>query len=295
MEDQKMEDKVRFTPGGPRPAEKVHLIIPEAERAVPPGGPRHRSRVRRVESGARLEFRAAGGARLRARDNPGPPDQANWITYAGWTNTTGNPITQFTTTWTVPPAPPTQASQLLYLFNGIEPADGQVILQPVLQWGDSGSDEDGQNRTGPFWTVASWMVGGPDGAATHTPHIRVNPGDVLVGVMTLTNQSPAGFVYTCEFQGLAGTTLTTPQISELVWCVETLEAYELQGNHVAPYDLDAASEYPATPVAFQAIGIVTNAPGPAGPWAAQNIVSQYGENTTIAADNTTNGSIVIAF
>jgi hypothetical protein len=289
-----MVDSVRFTPGGPRSSEKVHMIIPAADRAFPPGGPRHRSRVRRVESGQRVRFSAERGGRLRAQEFPGPPDAANWIAYAGWMNNTGTPITSLATTWTVPPAPATQASQLLYFFNGIEPGDGQVIVQPVLQWGDSGADEDGQNRTGPFWTVASWIVGGPDGSATHTPHIRVNAGDVLTGVVTLTDQSAAGFAYECEFQGLAGTTLATPPISQLVWCVETLEAYELQGAHTPPYDLNEASEYPPGQVSFHDIGIVTNAPGPAGAWVSQDVVSQYGENAVVAANSTTNGEVVIS-
>jgi hypothetical protein len=290
-----MGNSVRFTPGGPRARENVHMIVPAADRAVPPGGPRHRSRVRRIQSGETVRFTGDRTSRLRAKDLPGPPDQANWIVYAGWMNSTGNPITKLTTTWTVPPAPATQASQLIYLFNGIEPADGQVIVQPVLQWGDSGADEDGQNRTGPFWAVASWVVGGPDDSATHTPHIRVNPGDVLVGVVTLVNQSTLGFVYDCEFEGLPGTTLTTSPISELVWCVETLEAYELQGNRIPPYDLDSATKYPVGRLNFQDIGIITNAPGPAGPWMAQNVVTQYGENAFVAANTTTNGDVVITF
>lgn len=288
-------DKRVITPGGPRAPEQVHLIVPAADRVMPPGGPRHRSRVRRIEPGERARFAVEYGRRLRKRDLPGPPDEANWITYAGWMNNTGNPITKLTTTWTVPPAPATQASQLLYFFNGIEPADGQVIVQPVLQWGDSGQDEDGQDRTGQFWTVASWIVGGPDASATHTPHIRVSPGDVLVGLVALTSQSAPGFTYTCEFQGLTGTALITPPISELVWCVETLEAYELQGNHVPPYDLNAPSEYPVGTVSFQDIGIVTNAAGPAGAWSTQNVVTQYGENTVVAADSTTAGEVVISF
>lgn len=290
-----MENDLKFTPGGPRSRSKVHMVEAIRDMAVPPGGPRHRSRVRRIESGQTARFSAELGRRLRERDAPGPPDQANWITYAGWSNTTGNPVTRFVTTWTVPPAPATQASQLLYLFNGIEPADGQLIVQPVLQWGDSGPDEDGQNRTGNFWSVASWIVGGPDDSATHTPHIAVNPGDNLVGLISLANQSAAGFVYSCEFQGLAGTTLMTPPISELVWCVESLEAYELQGAHNPPYDLNAAAEYPGAPVTFEAIGIVTNAPAPAGMWNSTDTVSQYGEHTSITANSTVNGEVVISF
>lgn len=290
-----MNSDLKFTPGGPRSSEKVHMIEAIRDIVVPPGGPRHRSRVRRVESGQTARFSGQRGKRLRDRDAPGPPDQANWITYGGWTNATGRPITKFVTTWEVPPAPATQSSQLLYLFNGIEPADGQVIVQPVLQWGDSGADEDGQNRTGAFWTVASWIVGGPDDSATHTPHVRVNAGDMLVGTVTLAGRSAAGFVYNCEFQGLAGTTLVTSAVSELIWCIETLEAYELQGSHNPPYDLGAATEYPPAPVTFEKIGIVTDVPGPPGLWSSSDIVTQYGEHTSITTNATTDGEILISF
>ena len=93
------------------------------------------------------------------------------------------------------------------------------------------------NRTGQFWTVGSWLVGGPDNSAHHTPHVRVNPGDVLVGAMTLVSLISGAYAYTCEFQGL-DTLLSTPPMSELVACCQTLEAYELQGTHNPPYDLD---------------------------------------------------------
>jgi hypothetical protein len=290
-----VNNDLRFTPGGPRSREKVRMVESTSDLVVPPGGPRHRSRVRRVESGQKARFSETVGRRLRQEDVPGPPDQANWITYAGWSNTSGSPVTKFLSTWTVPAVPATEASQLLYLFNGIEPADGQVIVQPVLQWGDSGADEDGQNRTGPFWSVASWIVGGPDGSATHTPHLRVDSGDVLVGAITLVNQTAAGFTYNCEFQGLAGTTLPTPEMSELVWCVETLEGYELQGTHTPPYDLDAASEYPASPVTFGGIEIVTNGPRPAGLWTSSDVVTNYGEHTSIITNATVQGEIAISF
>jgi hypothetical protein len=290
-----MNNEMRFTPGGPRPPEKVRMVESAQDLVVPPGGPRYRSEVHRVESGETALFSEETGKRLRQHDAPGPPDQANWITYAGWSNTSGNPIIKFLSTWSVPPAPAMESSQLLYLFNGVEPANGQIIVQPVLQWGDSGADEDGQNRTGPFWTVASWIVGGPDGSASHTPHILVNPGDLLVGAITLLQQTRSGFVYNCEFQRLPSTTLATPEISELVWCVETLEAYELQGNRTPPYDLDAASEYPGSPVTFGSIEIITAGPRPAGFWSASDVVTTHGEHTSIVANATIQGEIAISF
>jgi len=308
--------KLKFTPGGPRPSSKVRMV--ESERPAeheespsfsvssstqsnietdyvfPPGGRRHRSRVHRVHSGGRSQLLAHALRPLRQRQTPGPPDQANWITCAGWMNTTGQPIARLTTTWRVPPAPANQASQLIYFFNGIEPGNGSIIVQPVLQWGDSGADDDGLNRTGPFWTVASWVVGGPDDSATHTPHLRVNPGDTLVGVLNLVSRNANGFIYECEFQGIQGTTILTPEISELVWCMQTLEAYELQGVHNPPYDLDSETEYPATDsVPFEAINILTNIVSPPGSWAPDNIVSTYGEYTSISVDASTNGSVMI--
>ncbi len=288
----------RRTPNTFRSKDDVTTANLSDDLVFPPGGPRRRSRMRRVRPGERVRFSGDADSRLpslrlRRRDAPGPPDLANWITYAGWLNTTGNPVSQFVTTWTVPPVPDDQSSQLLYLFNGMQTADGQIIVQPVLQWGDHGPDNDGVNRTGPFWTAASWLVGGPDGSASHSHHVPVNPGDILVGVIVLTNQSPNGFVYSCGFQGLADTQFSTDAMAELVWCVETLEAYELQGNQNPPYDLNNASEYPAGSVIFTDITITTNAPGPSGQWSKHDLVSQYGENISISTNSTSDGQIVV--
>jgi hypothetical protein len=80
------------------------------------------------------------------------------VTCAGWSNATGNRIKRFVTAWTVPPVPATQASLLLYLLNGIEPGNRQPIVQPVLQWDDSGQDGDAQNRIDPFWSISNWIA-----------------------------------------------------------------------------------------------------------------------------------------
>jgi len=276
------------------------------EVVVPPGGPRSRRHVHRVESREKFSFERqdasrllqnpAGAPPLRREDRPGPPDSANWITCAGWSNTTGQPITSFTTTWIVPPPPTTQASQLIYFFNGIEPADGSAILQPVLQWGDSGADQDGQNRTGNFWTVSSWLVGGPQNNAIHTPHIPVNTGDTLTGSITLVGRTAEGFAYECEFSGLEGTTLTPPPMSELTWCVQTLEAYELNTAAQPPYDLNDSSEYPASnSIWFDAINVVIGATGPLGGWLKRNFVTNYGEDTLVVSDSTALGRVEIKF
>jgi hypothetical protein len=295
------QDDFVFAPGGPRSRKSVHVAQgPDASQSgsdfvIAPGGPRHRKSVRRVNSGQGFLFDAtAARSRLRGSASPGPPDEANWITWGYWADAAQNAVTYLASTWIVPPEPTAKASQLIYLFNGLEPASGPpLILQPVLQWGDSGIGQDGQ---GPFWSIASWLVGGPDDSATHTPHIRVSPGDSLTGVMKLVSRSAAGCTYSCEFLNRAGTTLMTPPIPDLIWCYETLEAYELQGTHTPPYDLDDPTEWPPAPsVAFDAIDIMTNTASPNGNWGFTDLVTNYGEHTTIVRATSTNGETDLYF
>jgi hypothetical protein len=66
---------------------------------------------------------------------------SGWITYASWTNNTGAPISLFSTSWIVPPAPATQSGQTIFLFSGIQ--NSGFIYQPVLQWGSSAWSEPG--------------------------------------------------------------------------------------------------------------------------------------------------------
>ncbi len=94
----------------------------------------------------------------------------SWIEYAS-ISTTAN-YGQILAEWDVPPAPNSNDGQIVYLFNGLEQASGDVtIIQPVLGWNaDYGS----------AWGIASWNCckSGTVQEATPAP---VNPGDHLVG------------------------------------------------------------------------------------------------------------------
>jgi hypothetical protein len=268
-----MDNHIAFTPGGPRSRSEVHLVAPGDTLVT----------AKRIETVIRSSRRV------------GRPDAANWIT-AAWLDMAGTSVKSFSTSWKVPAAPKTEASQLLYLFNGMEPANASTIVQPVLQWGDSGPDEDGINRTGQFWTVASWIVPAPDGHTYHTPHVRVNSGDTLVGIITLVQKSAAGCIYSCEFQGMAATKFSTPAIPELIWCVETLEAYELSGGMSPPYDLNSASEYPATKfTAFEAINVSTGGTPSTALWTVTNYEAKFGEYTRLVVNSSSNGDIEIHY
>ena len=212
-----MSSNLVLTPGGYKPADLVHHA--EAGTVIDGSG----GRLRQLSSaGAVLAdhgpmlVRAAGrplqplNIRLpELAEGVVPAFGTGWIVYAGWTNTTGHPITSFSTTWTVPPAPSTSSGQTIFLFNGIQ--NSTMIYQPVLQWGSSAAGG------GAYWSVACWYADGQGGTAFHTNLVRVNSGDVLVGVMTQTGVSGSNHNYSADFQGIANTTLTITNVQELTW------------------------------------------------------------------------------
>ncbi len=256
-----------LTPGGYRPRALVHRVGPREALHAADG----RMRLLNLETGTATEL-----PQVTVRPEEVPALGSGWITDAYWTNATGRPVTSFRTTWQVPPAPATQGGQTIFLFNGIvNTGTNYGILQPVLQWGSSAAGG------GPYWTVASWYVT-VDGHAFHTSLVRVNPGDTLVGVMTLTGQSGSQFSYNCEFAGVGGTGLPVQNIAELVWLNETLEAYSL----------NQCSDYPATNrTAFRAINIQTGAGAPAVTWTPENRVTDCGQHAVVVSNSPTEGEV----
>ncbi|HLK58924.1 MAG TPA: hypothetical protein VKU00_20285 [Chthonomonadaceae bacterium] len=191
--------------------------------------------------------------------DPNPPLDESWVSYAYWENTTGKPITSFKTTWTVPPAPQTQLSQTLFLFNSIlnAPPDpsGTLngILQPVLQWGISAAGG------GQYWSIGSWYVDTDSNLQLCPQLTQVEEGQDITGVMTLTGQSDDGFTYTCEFEGYPDSSLTVENIAELKYCSHVLEAFVRSDSK--KWELPAikdCSQYPNTDkTAFSSIEIET--------------------------------------
>ncbi len=143
--------------------------------------------------------------------------------------------------------------QTIFLFNGIQ--NSTMIYQPVLQGGSSAAGG------GPYWSVASWYVDGAGEPANHSTLVRVNPGDVLTGIMTLTGQTGSQFNCNCQFAGMPDTVLVIQNVQELTWCIQTLEAYALT----------TCSDYPATTrTAMDVIEIQTGGIQAALNWADSN-------------------------
>src|SRR6266700_13853 len=278
-----VHDDLVLTPGGYRPRSMVHPIEPGTVLDGSGG------RLRKLDSSGRVlaelgEMPLAQGVRplmplhvRREGDTAAPPPAlgTGWITYASWINGTGTPISQFTTIWEVPPDPTTHNGQLIYLFSGMQAAS--FIFQPVLQWGTSAAGG------GNFWSVATWYVGPPGGIAAHTASsVRVNPGDALIGVMTLADRSEAGFSYDGGFFFIADSGWSIQNMPELTMLFETLEAYNVQ----------QCTDYPpVSRTTLAGIDIKQGSARPAVTWTANNAVADCGQHTIIHSNSASGGSV----
>jgi hypothetical protein len=150
----------------------------------------------------------------------------------------GDNIDYLAGTWVVPTNPSTPGA-LNYLFNGIEPANRQWILQPVLQWGSNGS------FGGDYWVIASWIVG-PNGAAFYSQPQVVSPGDTIAGYTQITAEG-AGII---DWQVFA-IDITNPAVS---WFGIPISA-SFQWNWayagvLEVYNVTSCSQFPGVPGEF---------------------------------------------
>lgn len=198
-----------------------------------------------------------------------------WVTYTFWKNDTGAPLTSFSSTWRVPAPPKGRHRQTLFLFNGLQNSGPNYgILQPVLQWGVSAAGG------GDYWSVASWYVTSR-GQAFHTPLVRVEPGTVLVGEMTLVGEARGKRSYTSELRGIARTRLLLQNVAELSWSTESLEAYGVTG----------CADYPAsTEVPFTAIRLVTNV-HPSLKWSVADRITDCDQHAHVVSHSSVDGQV----
>lgn len=72
-----------------------------------------------------------GMSQVTATTTGAEPEETGWVAYASWLNEASAAISSFATSFTVPPLPEDNHDQTLFMFNSIEPASGDAILQPV--------------------------------------------------------------------------------------------------------------------------------------------------------------------
>ncbi|KAJ7679297.1 hypothetical protein DFH06DRAFT_1415368 [Mycena polygramma] len=238
-----------LTPGGLSDRTKIT--------AVPPGG-----RIEHV--GKKIHVIAANGTVLHvATPTPRTTSAATnaaalrqgWVTYASWSNT-GAPIGSFKSSWNVPKVPAGQHGELLYLFNSIEPAAGDAIMQPVLQYGISPAGG------GQYWSVASWYI--YQDQVFHSALVPVNVGQLLTGEIHLVGTSKEGYAYNSRFTNIQATSFTIGGVEQLVWATVTLEAY----------GVTVINDYPAGSTVFSGTSLeLTSGVFPAITWSTVNYES----------------------
>ncbi len=159
------------------------------------------------------------------------PTTNGWVLDSNWTSP--SPATRMTSTFVVPAAPSTLNGQLDYFFPGMEPADGSIILQPVLSYGNSPAG--GGNE----WGIASWSCGSN---CIHSKFHVVNAGDTLLGTIAGSSCTSAG---ACDWK-IVTTDVTTPATVTLSTTGDK-EAYVwLFGGVLEAYNVSDCDEYPAS-------------------------------------------------
>ena len=292
-------EDVVLTPGGARPRSLVRELEPGQHISLKDG------HVRIIETATGKvvkdlgEFATHEGGQSepepsQGRRGQGPtpalPDIA-WIENSQWQNTGADPVISVTTSWIVPPAPSSDDSQTVFLFNGMQPDDAAHILQPVLQWGGSGAGG------GKYWSIANWYADGQGGQSVHSTVKQVQPGTVLTGLMTCTQQTATGFDYTCKFAGYPGLDISVTDVPQLTWAFETLECYG--SDYTKP--LTQCSDYPATPVtAMYDIEIKTGTPGQAGTdaaisWQAATNYTDCGQSCQVVSNDSPGGAVYLYY
>jgi hypothetical protein len=288
-----MASKLVLTPGGYKPAELVHHV--PLDQLV-----HMRGEIAEIHHRTHGFVRAIGRITRRAGPNPLLPlnisrlkpegsahvarpsekgafaEVDGWVSYTGWTNSTGKPISKLSTSWKVPPEPANRGAQTVFLFNGIQ--NSTMIYQPVLQWGPSAAGG------GQKWSVACWYADGQDGHSFYSTLADVAAGDVLTGLMTLTAQSGNLFSYSAEFVGIPATVLPISNVDELTWANETLEAYGITSRD----DFPNAADTDLGSIELQAGGI-----SPSLTWVPESAHPESGSHVQVVSNSATAGEVRI--
>jgi hypothetical protein len=97
----------------------------------------------------------------------------------------GNGFTSFSAEWTVPDNPSKTGADI-EIFPALEDPQRDVIIQPVLQWGQGGN----------YWSIESMVCGKIGSNCTRSTFEKVSPGDLIDGIISGSNCSSSGCSWT---------------------------------------------------------------------------------------------------
>jgi hypothetical protein len=268
---------------------------------IPGGGAARRDCVHQIPKGARVDVATGdvevGGARVAHFDEcPEPvlrsaasdeaarevasriPSVSGWVEDANdrMDLASGRNITGIAADWYVPSAPSISEGQTVYLFDGITPDDKKEILQPVLSWGPSKTNNGWIG--GPYWTIASWGIF-PGNVYVSGPE-TVNTNDWIHGEITSTQNG-----------GTMDWTIKTTDETSGAWTSQSIFTTGYQwnwgyGGVLEAYGINSCGDFPTDGVtSFFNVAITNNGGQPQGFVATTNW-SGCGFGTYIYAEQT---------
>jgi len=157
-----------------------------------------------------------------------------WIQSA---NAITSPLSFVHAEWNVPPAPPSQSNQTIFLFPGIQNTSGATtIMQPVLAW------------FGGSWYIVSWDCCSV-GTTFHSNYVPVS-GPMVTGDVQGTGCNSAGVcsawvITTRDLGSMLSTTHSTIGAGRVMnWAF---------GGSLEAYELATCSQLPRNPTVFSNI------------------------------------------
>jgi hypothetical protein len=182
-----------------------------------PGGLAHRSCVHPAPPRPlrQAALRPCAHPFLRAAGGHG----AAWKAWAQASAPGASAVTALNSSWRVPSAPQSAQGQVLFFWNGVEPADTSAVLQPVLQWGPSAAGG------GDYWAVAAWYVSATHGSH-YSPLVQVDPGEAVLGSNAY-DAALGAWTIAAAAAGRAPSVLTFAPLPGAPWATayHVLEAY----------------------------------------------------------------------
>jgi hypothetical protein len=203
-------------------------------------------------------------------------EENGWIAWALAQNTAG--FSSFTSQWKVPAVPPKKqtSSEVLFWWNGLVPADLQTVIQPVLQWGTAA------DNAGKYYSIASWWVNA-EGQALYSKPMKVNPGDALVGTLTLLKNSSWSITIVDSTQKLTG---------QLIYTAKSKVIYERGYYALESYALSSCSSYPEPKpmqMPFHGVEMQSNGKSIAPTWVPGRTTGQAMCQETFTVPGTSSG------
>ncbi|KAJ6565883.1 hypothetical protein DFH09DRAFT_1314665 [Mycena vulgaris] len=255
------------------------LAVPVAQKVPVPGGYRAHANFKQVPVGGRLAHvgsnihlfdandtlvHVAAPVRTASKTSAAlVPEETGWVTFASWTERRE--------------VPSTDNGQTIFLFNSIEPASFDGIMQPVLQYGPSAAGG------GSFWAAATWYLVGDQ--TFFSQLVPVDVGQPLNGIISLVSSDNSTFNYVSQFTNIPGTAIQIDGGEQLTWATETLEAYAVS----------SASDYPAGATVFSGINLqLASGETPGMSWAVANDDAD-GISTHVDVDGAVNGQMTITY